>query len=96
MQRSSVAAKIADQLDRERQRARVLRLINRRPKSGFTCDEVEQRLDMLHQTASARMAELSRDGLIYESGRVKPTRTGCRARVMLPAYQCGVGRPAKS
>lgn len=85
-----------EKIKRLAQRVAILRLIERRPVTGYTCDEVEQRLNMIHQTASARIAELQQQGDLLESGRLRPTRTGYTARVMLPAKQCGVGRPRKA
>lgn len=52
-----------------------------REHSGATCDEVEQALDLPHQTASARIRELAKDGLIADTGARRATRTGRKARV---------------
>lgn len=55
---------------------RVLALANKRPKRGFTCDEAEETLGMLHQTAGAAINRLHhRGGLIETDGR-RPTRSG--------------------
>lgn len=45
-----------------------------------TCDELEERLSMTHQTASARVNELMRAGVVVAEGS-RPTRSGRRARV---------------
>lgn len=46
-----------------------------------TCDEVEANLGLLHQTASATITHLRDRGLLYDTGRRLPTRTGRRAIV---------------
>jgi len=57
----------------------VLRFI--RDQGGATCDEVEQYLDLRHQTASARIRELSVAGLIVANGEKRKTRSGRAALV---------------
>ena len=49
--------------------------------NGATCDEIEIALGMSHQTASARMRDLSRAKLILDSGAKRKTRTGRNAIV---------------
>lgn len=51
---------------------------------GLTCDEVEERLAMRHQTASARIRELAQSGQLLDSGTTRPTRSG-RAAVVYVA-----------
>jgi Fic family protein len=51
------------------------------PWPGLTCDEIEQILDMKHQTVSARILELRRKGLIEDSGERRKTRSGRKAVV---------------
>ena len=46
-----------------------------------TCDEVEAALSLRHQTASARIRELSLGGLLRDSGVRRRTRGGSSARV---------------
>ena len=48
---------------------------------GFTDDELEVRLALLHQTASARRRALVQKGLIVDSGETRPTRSGRKATV---------------
>jgi hypothetical protein len=45
-----------------------------------TCDEIEQRLEMTHQSASAAINKLMRCGVIRAHGQ-RPTRSGRMARV---------------
>lgn len=45
-----------------------------------TCDELEQRLELTHQTASAAVNALMRSGAIVADGS-RPTRSGRSARV---------------
>lgn len=62
-------------------RARILVYIaGRRDLGGATCDEVEQALELSHQSASARMTELKAKGLIKLAGKRK-TRSGRNAGV---------------
>lgn len=51
-----------------------------RPK-GATCDEIEVALSMSHQTASARVRDLFKAGIIRDSGIRRNTRTGRKATV---------------
>jgi DNA-binding transcriptional MocR family regulator len=76
-------AKIAGNL-----RIKVLNYIRTKP-NGATCDEVEQDLSMLHQTASARCRELVQMGLLEKrtdpsTGKEsqRPTRSGRSASVL--------------
>ena len=49
---------------------------------GHTCDAMEQSLGMLHQTASATIRGLDRNGLVTRGPDTRPTRTGCKADVI--------------
>lgn len=64
--------------------ARVYHLAVEAGALGVTCDEVEARLAMAHQTASARLWQLRKAGLVVDSGRRRSTRTGRAARVYVP------------
>jgi len=57
--------------------ARILESLRDSPA---TCDEIQQRLDMTHQTASATINALMRAGKIRANGS-RPTRSGRAARV---------------
>ena len=59
------------------QAATVLEALRATPS---TCDEVEQRLGMTHQSCSAAINKLMRDGLIHADGE-RLTRSGRSARV---------------
>lgn len=48
---------------------------------GLTCDQVEVLLGLKHQTASAEIRHLVQDGCLADSGRKRPTRSGCRATI---------------
>lgn len=50
-------------------------------REGLTCDECEVALELRHQTASARVREAVLKGLIIDSGRTRPTRSGRKASV---------------
>ena len=48
---------------------------------GATDDEIEQALNMRHQTVSARRRELVLLGKVVDSGRTRATRSGRQATV---------------
>ena len=62
-------------------RKKVLNCIKLQLHGEATCDEVEVALRMSHQTASARIRELSLMGLIVDSGDRRKTRSGRKARI---------------
>jgi len=66
-------------------RAKVFRCILGAGTSGRTCDEVEEVLDMRHQTASARVNELMKLTVIVDSGQRRKTRSGRNASVWIAA-----------
>jgi hypothetical protein len=77
-------------------RAVVLGYIADNGSWGATCDEVEARSGLSHQTASARVNELRKLGAIVDSGRRRNTRSQRKATVWLarhavPAGQCSTG-----
>lgn len=61
-------------------RARVFAFIGAQAH-GATCDEVEASLGLRHQTASARVRELSLAGVIRDTGERRRTRSGRNAAV---------------
>lgn len=50
---------------------------------GVTCDDLELRLGLPHQTVSAAITAMLRNKMIVDSGERRPTRTGRKARVYL-------------
>jgi response regulator of citrate/malate metabolism len=50
-------------------------------KGEATCDELEQRTGLSHQTCSARITELVIESKIIDTGRRRTTRAGRPARV---------------
>lgn len=64
-------------------RNRIFALIKLAGKVGATCDEVEEMLGFKHQTASARINELTEDKRICRSGLTRKTRSFCNADVMI-------------
>lgn len=67
--------------DTNRLRSLVLAEIRQHPLTGRTCDEVEAQTGLSHQTASARIRELSQRGDIVATGARRPTRSGRMAAV---------------
>lgn len=64
-------------------RANVRMLIAQ--STGLTCDEVEMKTGLSHQTASARIRELALLGDIKDSAQRRPTRSGRKAIVWVIA-----------
>jgi predicted transcriptional regulator len=52
-----------------------------RARGGLTSAEAESELGLIHQTASARLRELVKLGLVADSGETRPTPSGRRAIV---------------
>lgn len=55
---------------------RVLRCVRSGGDGGRTCQEVERLLDMAHESASARVAGLLKEGRIIRTERTRPTASG--------------------
>lgn len=66
---------------RARMRTEVMKEIMLQGTHGSTTYEIEQALDMLHQTASARVYELTGQGRIIDSGLRRKTGSGRNAIV---------------
>jgi hypothetical protein len=64
-------------------RERVFNYVDQRLAWGSTSDEAVYALDMLHQTVSARFAELKALGRIVPSGERRKTRSGRNAAVFI-------------
>jgi hypothetical protein len=79
-QTSRDAAREKEQ-DVEVDRQRVYLLVHALGVEGAICDEVEERLGLLHQNASARMHDLEKAGAITRTCRFRPTRSGRAAQV---------------
>ena len=62
-------------------RARVFAHVQEQGARGATCDEIEEALDLKHQTASARVRELALRGDLEDSGKRRDTRSGRKAVV---------------
>jgi hypothetical protein len=62
-------------------RGKILEHTRRMAAFGVTDDEVEMWSGLRHQTASARRRELVQAGLLRDSGRRRPTRSGRMATV---------------
>lgn len=62
---------------------------------GMTCDEIEVGLKLRHQTASARIRDLARFGMIEDSGERRPTRSGRDAIVWRASAAALIAKPLK-
>jgi hypothetical protein len=67
----------------EADRRRILGLARRRGTHGVISDEAEVALNLRHQTCSARISELKRDGLLWPIDATRRTRQGRNARVLV-------------
>ena len=62
-------------------RGMIYVMIKRKEKLGATCDEVEEFLNLRHQTVSARIREMAEQGLLHDSGLRRMTRSKHMATV---------------
>jgi len=67
-------------IDKGSVRLRILGKILMTP-NGATCEELEIRLGLSHQTASAAITALVKKGILVDSGERRTTRSGRKARV---------------
>jgi hypothetical protein len=74
---------------RKRLKTMVLDFIRNRGTIGATDWEIEQHLQLSHQTASARRNELVKDGGVYRSHEKRKTGSGRNAIVWKAAPTCG-------
>lgn len=90
----AAAESVADSV--EAMRALVFEAICASGEHGRTCDAIERRMAMLHQTASARVRDLALMGVIKDSGKRRKTRSGRLAVVWVKApLGSGQQPPAK-
>lgn len=68
---------------RSKHREAIYRLIKARAETGATCDEVEESLQIRHQTASCFIRFLTQDGLLYGTTERRLTRAGRKAIVWM-------------
>ncbi|MCA1379516.1 MarR family transcriptional regulator [Bradyrhizobium sp. BRP05] len=76
---TSMAAADSMLTDAPTLRDNILAFIRR--EGDATCDEVEVRCNLTHQTASARIRELVLQGKLVDTGDRRKTRSGRKARV---------------
>ena len=62
---------------------RVHRLVRQSGRLGVTCDELEVRHALRHQTVSSRLRCLVLEGRIIDSGRRRKSRAGRNVRVYI-------------
>lgn len=66
-----------------KQEQSVLAAIVERGPVGATTDELETQLGLSHQSASARVSTLKKQGAIVENGQRRKTRSGRNAAVYI-------------
>ncbi len=54
---------------KNRDSARIYKLLHSKGRSGATCQECEDELGMLHETCSARLTELKKDNFVVVIGK---------------------------
>ena len=64
----------------------ILKEFEQNPE-GLTCDEIEAKLGLKHQTASARLRELVDGSELVRTTEKRPTRSGCNAAVYMTVDQ---------
>ncbi len=64
-------------------RERVASFIKKRGAMGATSDEIEHEMKLPHQTCSARVHELEKEGRIIDCGSRRKTRSGRKAKVFM-------------
>lgn len=67
--------------------ARIMVLFRDVGAQGMTCDEVEEAMELRHQTASARIVELVDDGSLTKTDRTRKTRSGRAAAVYIASVK---------
>ncbi len=67
--------------DHRGNRAKCLAYLRHCGDTGATGDEIAEATGVLTQSVPSAMGQLRRAGLIRESGKTRPTRTGCKAMV---------------
>ena len=73
-------------------RAKVLDVIRGRGAEGATDDEIQRVLDLSQNSARPRRRELELGGLVRDSGRTRPTRSGRQAAVWVEGDGRAVSR----
>jgi len=61
----------------------ILRYAYDRGRFGIIPDEVSEAFQCDHNHTSPRISELKKRGLLVETGRTRPTRSGSRAAVLV-------------
>ena len=62
-------------------RQQILNYIRRQGRHGATCEQIEEALNMSHQTVSARCSELKAKKQVVSIGKTK-TKSGCTADIL--------------
>jgi len=66
-------------------RAQAIRLARQAGSRGFTREELADAMGLRIQSVTPLVLGLIRDGAFVETGRTRPTKSGCRARVVVIA-----------
>jgi len=74
------SVKANEKPNKNAQRTKILALVRKCAATGITCEEAEVLTNLSHQSCSARISELKRDGLIRQIG-ARATKSGCAAAV---------------
>jgi len=77
----STSVKAAKSIQPKLQYLEMLVMIYFHTVEGATCDECEVKLNLPHQTVSARINGLVKKGMLFDSGKKRLTRNGRKAIV---------------
>lgn len=66
-------------------RAQAVRLARRAGSRGFTREELADAMELRIQSVTPLVLGLIRNGVFVETARTRPTRSGCKARVVMIA-----------
>lgn len=78
---TSIAAAKSMEPQVGKMQAEILRLLHTHSDRGLTCDAIERITSWAHQSASARIRELVKAGLVVDSGERRKGRSGRTGRV---------------
>lgn len=81
---SQEARRTARQREPER-RAQAIRLVRCAGRHGYTREELADAMGLRIQSVTPLVLGLIRDGILVDTSRTRPTRSGCKARVVVIA-----------
>ena len=83
---TSLAAAEVAQHSAQADRAKIFTAIFAAGIHGLTREEIEDKTGIKGNTVRPRVCDLIKQGLIVESDEIRPTRSGCMARVLIAKH----------